>query len=257
MNPDELIASGNLELYVYGLLTDAENLEIAQMAKNNKDVAAEIISIEKAILNLSTSFSPMLSAENFERIKAKLQLKYQESPKKRPRSYLGWAASLLLLIGLGLVYDQYTDSQQQNAVVVSEKNKLQETVVDLEIRNRQTLSVLEVIQDPNNKLIALAGQAAAPESSARVYWNAKSKAVYVDASQLPTPPEGKVYQVWSLTLEPLTPTSIGLLENFEANGSRVFAVSESQNAQAFGITLEPAGGSKSPTMDQLYVLGKA
>ena len=27
-------------------------------------------------------------------------------------------------------------------------------------------------------------------------------------------------------------------------------------AQAFGITLEPAGGSAGPTMEQLYTLGK-
>jgi hypothetical protein len=28
------------------------------------------------------------------------------------------------------------------------------------------------------------------------------------------------------------------------------------DAEAFGITLEPAGGSLSPTMEQLYTLGK-
>ena len=27
-------------------------------------------------------------------------------------------------------------------------------------------------------------------------------------------------------------------------------------AEGFGITLEPAGGSKTPTMEQLYTLGK-
>ena len=31
---------------------------------------------------------------------------------------------------------------------------------------------------------------------------------------------------------------------------------QSTGAEAFGITLEPAGGSKSPTMEQLYTLGK-
>jgi hypothetical protein len=42
-----------------------------------------------------------------------------------------------------------------------------------------------------------------------------TKVVYVDASGLPEPPEGMVYQVWALKLDPLTPTSIGLLENFD------------------------------------------
>ena len=36
----------------------------------------------------------------------------------------------------------------------------------------------------------------------------------------------------------------------------MFAVSGTSSAEAFGITLEPAGGSKTPTMEQLYTLGK-
>ncbi len=66
-----------------------------------------------------------------------------------------------------------------------------------------------------------------------------------------------VYQVWSLKLSPtLTPTSIGLLGDFNGNNEKLFAVSKTSDAEAFGITLEPAGGSKNPTMKQLYTLGK-
>jgi hypothetical protein len=32
----------------------------------------------------------------------------------------------------------------------------------------------------------------------------ETKVVYVDASGLPEPPEGMVYQVWALKLDPLT-----------------------------------------------------
>ena len=75
-------------------------------------------------------------------------------------------------------------------------------------------------------------------------------------SGLPEPPEGMVYQVWSLKLKPaLTPTSIGLLSDFTTENNKLFAVSNTGNAEAFGITLEPTGGSKSPTMEQLYTLG--
>jgi anti-sigma-K factor RskA len=54
----------------------------------------------------------------------------------------------------------------------------------------------------------------------------------------------------------LTPTSIGLLENFDANDQKLFAVNNANEAEAFGITLEPKGGSLTPTMEQLYTLGK-
>ena len=65
-----------------------------------------------------------------------------------------------------------------------------------------------------------------------------------------------VYQIWALKLSPLTPTSIGLLENFESNEQKLFAVNNADQAEAFGITLEPAGGSLTPTMEKLYALGK-
>ena len=80
--------------------------------------------------------------------------------------------------------------------------------------------------------------------------------VYIDAAGLPEPPKGMVYQVWSLKLNPLTPTSIGLLDRFKEQDSRIFAVNDAVDAEAFGITLEPAGGSETPTMTQLYTLGK-
>jgi anti-sigma-K factor RskA len=90
-----------------------------------------------------------------------------------------------------------------------------------------------------------------------VYWNKETQVVYVDATGLPEPPDGMVYQVWSLQLSPtLTPTSIGLLENFDKDDTKMFSVNGTSNAEAFGITLEPAGGSKTPTMEQLYALGK-
>jgi anti-sigma-K factor RskA len=74
--------------------------------------------------------------------------------------------------------------------------------------------------------------------------------------ELPEPPKGMVYQVWALKLNPLTPTSIGLLDKFDDNNQRIFAVNNTGDAEAFAITLEPAGGSLNPTMEQLYTLGK-
>lgn len=134
---------------------------------------------------------------------------------------------------------------------------LQDTLVGLQLKNKQTLTALNVVRDTKNTVINLGGQAVSPKSYAKIYWNKKTEVVYVDASGLPEPPEGMVYQIWSLKLQPqLTPTSIGLLSDFKANTEKLFAVEKTGDAEAFGITLEPAGGSQSPTMEQLYTLGK-
>ncbi|MGH2666856.1 anti-sigma factor [Flavobacterium sp.] len=260
MDTKEYIASGILELYVYGLLSESENEEVNRLAIEHQEINDEIISIEKSIVNISTSFSPFLSAENFTKIKNKLELKHAKvvelKPKNNRLQYLGWAVSAVLFIGIG--YQYFNQNQFKNDILnlQNEKVKLQEIVVSSESKTKKTIEDLNVIRDSKNTVITLAGQAAAPKSFAKVYWNKETQTVYVDASGLPEPPQGMVYQVWSLQLKPsLTPTSIGLLDNFSGENNRIFAVSNTGNAEAFGITLEPAGGSKSPTMEQLYTLG--
>jgi anti-sigma-K factor RskA len=261
MERRDYIESGILELYVYGLLTEKENEEIAEMARSHQDVEDEIVSIEKAIVNLSTSFSPYLSHENFEKIREKLELKHTKVVTLERRTnwaaYTGWAAAVLLMAGGAILYMKLNQSNMQIVNIESEKTKLKENVLELQTKNQHTETVLNMIRDTKNTVVTLGGQTASPDAFAKIYWNKETQAVYVDAAGLPQPPEGMVYQVWSLQLKPqLTPTSIGLLENFTADNLKIFNVSNTVDADAFGITLEPAGGSPSPTMDQLYTLGK-
>ncbi|URM35882.1 anti-sigma factor [Flavobacterium anhuiense] len=261
MEAQEYIESGILELYVYGLLSEKENLEIAELAKKNPEVDQEIISIEKAVIALSSSFSPFHSVENFEKIKARLELKHGKVVDMKPASnwsqYVGWAAAVLLLLGLGYQTLELTKTKEAISTVGNEKNKIEREYAFLNQQNKQTEKNLSIVRDIKNTGVTLGGQAVSPKSYAKVYWNKETKTTYIDAAGLPTPPKGMVYQVWSLKLSPvLTPTSIGLLDNFERNSQKIFAVSQTDSAEAFGITLEPAGGSLTPTMEQLYTLGK-
>ena len=261
MSTIETINSGDLELYVYGVLNESEMNQIADLSKTDSAIKNEILSIENSILQLSSSFSPNISSEIYEKIKIKLGLKTSDVITMKPKSnlsqYIGWAASIALLIGIGYQYNKQITTENQIVTIEKEKEKLNEAVATSESKNKQTKEALAIIRDTKNTVVSLGGQAVSPTSYAKVYWNKETQVVYVDAAGLPEPPEGMVYQVWSLKLSPtLTPTSIGLLEDFKSDNNKLFAVSNTGDAEAFGITLEPAGGSKTPTMEQLYTLGK-
>ncbi|WP_435579436.1 anti-sigma factor domain-containing protein, partial [Gilvibacter sp.] len=76
----------------------------------------------------------------------------------------------------------------------------------------------------------------------------------LDVNGLPEAPSGMQYQLWSLTLDPLTPTSLGVLEQSE-DDLNLYIIENEFTTEAYGITLEPEGGSESPTLENLYVLG--
>lgn len=259
MENKEYIDSGILELYVYGLLNETENIEIAELSRKNEEVNKEVIAIEKSIINLSSSFSPLLSSGNFEKIKSKLDLGSSKVIPMKTGSksnYIGWVAAAVFLVGMGILYNQQNTLKGNLQNIENEKTKLNQVVVTTEKEKQDAHTIINVLKDSDNTVVTLEGQKVSPTSSAKIYWNKATQTVYVDASKLPEPPEGKVYQIWSLKLKPsLTPTSIGLLNDFKKNDTHIFKVEKTADAEAFGITLEPAGGSKSPTMEQLYTLG--
>lgn len=260
MDIKEYIASGILELYVAGVLSDKENLEVHALAMEHAEILTEIEAIEASILALTKTVSPGLPL-GFGIVKDKIEVDREVKVVDLKRKdvnwswYLGWAASLLLAIGFYWMYTQNQALQSQIKVAERENQILEQKIADSDASLEQSKDLLNTIRDKDIAVINLGGQAVSPASFAKVYWNKSEQKVFIDAKGLPEPPDGFVYQVWSLKLSPLTPTSIGLLADFTSDENKVFALTNTNESEAFGITLEPAGGSESPNLEQLYTLG--
>lgn len=258
MDIEAYIASGILELYVAGLLSDEENVEVQGYAKKYPEIQKEIEEIEAAILELSKAASPGLPSNSFEAIRPELN-KVIDLPSNRKQTgwnnYLGWAAALLFAGGLIWMYLENEKLQKEIEVVSDERSTLEEQILDAQSEIQDTETLLNQLRNRNVAVVALGGQAVSPESYAKAYWNKEDQKVYIDAQGLPEPPAGFAYQVWSLKLNPLTPTSIGLLAEFTSNSKKVFELENPNESEAFGITLEPEGGSEAPNLEQLYTLG--
>lgn len=260
MNAQDYIASGNLELFVYGTLSEAESKEIVAAMENYPEVKAEVEKIEASLKTLAKEVAPPVSSKVWVAINDNLfgnTVKRLNTEKSTNwSSILGWAASILLLVGLFWMFNQ--NASLQNELVENEKEnqELLERIISTEESLAETESLLNILRDKDIKAVNLPGHApVAPEAFAKVFYNENTKTVHLDARGLPEPPEGMVYQVWSLKMDPLTPTSIGLLDNFTNADNKVFLLQDIPESEGFGITLEPAGGSPTPTLEQLYTLG--
>ena len=77
-----------------------------------------------------------------------------------------------------------------------------------------------------------------------------TKQAYIDILDLPIPDEGKQYQLWALVGG--KPVDAGVFELV----SGIQRVKDIPEADAWAVTLEPKGGSISPTLELMYLLGK-
>lgn len=252
------IESGILELYVAGKLSEKENQEIHDLLLQHPELLQEVLEIESAVVKLTAAVSP--HAIDFESFKGKLNgtdTKVVDLKPRKPNwiSYTGWAASIVLAGGLLWTLNQKSDLELQLQTAETDKIYLETQIEDARTDLAATKNLLNVIRDKDIITVPLGGQGDYATSFAKVYWNKADNTIYLDGEGLPNAPKGKVWQVWSLTLNPLTPTSLGIIEDFNTDDNKIFTIANTNESQAFGITLEPEGGSESPTMEQLYTLG--
>ncbi|PQJ14169.1 anti-sigma factor [Nonlabens tegetincola] len=253
----EYIESGILELYVAGKLSEQENQEVHEMMYEHPEIKKEVEEIEKAILLLTASVAP--GTVSFNNILNHLNSNDKRVIPLKTRynwvTYTGWAASILLAAGLVYNYQSKVDLQGELELTERENRILEIKFEDSQEALVQTQNTLDAIRSKDVITIPLGGQGNFADSYAKVYWNKEDNSIYIDGSGLPETPTGKVWQIWSLTLNPLTPTSLGTIDSFNDDEDKLFKFENEYSSEAFGITLEPTGGSESPTMDQLHTLG--
>jgi anti-sigma-K factor RskA len=98
------------------------------------------------------------------------------------------------------------------------------------------------------KSYALQSTGAAQEMRGEVVRLGDERAVLV-AEDLPSPPEGETYQAWILRED--VPEPAGLFEPNDTGAAAAPLEGSIESADAVAVTVEPSGGSSSPTSDPL------
>ncbi len=260
MTAEEIIASGNLELYVCGALSPEEVIEVEKAIAKYPEVKREIELIEASLLHLAETVAPPVQAMSWTNILNSIRnLKNVEDSKVRTLNLpaiTGWAAAILFMGGIMWMLKQTNDLNSSLRVTTTENTVLKQEKSTIENQLAKNNETLEILRSKDYQAYTLPGnQTVAPEAFAKVYLNKKENVAYIDVKGLPAPPRGKVYQVWSLKMDPLTPTSLGLIDFQNEAGDEIYKFINFPDPEAFGITLEPEGGSETPTLSQLYTLG--
>lgn len=259
MNEKELITSGKLELFVSGVLPTNEMDEIAGLVATSEALRKEVEAIEQTMMQLSSEASRDISPDLWRNIVALIGSENGKNAGSIKRNWIaivGWAAvivAMLMVYNLNQKVNSLEDDLNETTV---ENQELQNKVLNTREELHELNSLLTDLGSPDFKSFNLPSNTDVIEGAfAKVYYNIESETAFIDARGLPQAPPGKVYQAWSLQLSPLTPASMGILTDENKVVEGIYKFEGFPSAEAFGITLEPAGGSETPTLEQLYTLG--
>lgn len=255
----EYIESGQLELFVYGVLPEDEMREIAEAIEKYPEVQLEVEQIEKTAMQLARAVSPGSKPENFVRIYQGLKDQDAEvsvSSKQNWSAVAAWAAVAVLLVGIFWMFQQKATLNTELEQAEIQKQEIENRLLETKTLVDGQAQILAFIRNNDIQVVNLPpNEAVTQTASAKVFYDENAQVAYLDLQGLPEPPEGMVYQAWSLLMQPLTPSSIGVIDGFSQSETKLFEIKNIPTSEAFGITLEPEGGSKTPTLANLYVLG--
>ncbi len=268
MNTKEYISSGIIESYILGLASPDEAGILECVMKNNAEVKATFEEAQKTLEDLATvqAVTPPtdLKSKIWNTIQQEQPAEEKQPvfatdiPAARPQEEIrlqgnsNWktyaiAASVLFMISIaGNLFWMNEQSQTKKEIAkVQEEKKSQDFAMQKMSRK------MDMVTNPDMKMVMLKGVEKHADSKAMVFWDTKTKAVYLDAEKLPKAPEGMQYQLWAIADG--KPVDAGMYT--EEKDSKI-ALANIPKAQAFAITLEKQGGSPVPTMENMYVMGE-
>ncbi|MDH7463244.1 anti-sigma factor [Chitinophagaceae bacterium 26-R-25] len=275
MNIQEYIQSGIIESYVLGLASEEERLEFESVCATYPEVVEAREAFELSLEHIAMSDAVTPPAYLKDRIRnaatGEKTGEYMASFSYTEDNYVdedqpliirklfslrSAAAAAIILLGASTLLNFYF--YKENKKLVNAFNDLSIRQTQL-VNNNQSMQTklqdyeanFEHIRNPRMKAVKLPGVSSNPSSMCTVYWDMQTKDVYLMVNNLPKPAPGMQYQLWAMVDG--TPVDAGMLDMDKDN--MVVKMKNIPSATAFAVTLEKKGGSPTPDMNAMYVMG--
>lgn len=273
MNVKEYISSGIIEAYVMGMTSSEEAEEFERMCATHAEVrnARDLFEQQLEQNAIAVGIQPPRKLKSL--ILSEIEI---EAQKIAPRTIISepekpqaiqmfriapsfWkyvaAASIVLLIGSTFLnfyfFSQYKNANHLYTQLLASNTELVNRFNVLQAKSDNYVAAMEMANDSNVAVVKMRGVPAHDAERATVYWDKRTKDVYLMINNLPQPPAGKQYQLWAIVNG--QPVDAGLV-NWEMSNMKV-PIKNVPAAQAFAVTLEKEGGSESPSPNAMHVYG--
>lgn len=278
MNIKEYIESGILEAYVTGSVSEQERREVQCLSSVYPEIKQELNSIEETMAQFSREYTVpapahikaniMAAIAQEEQIPALKSISQENEPKdsetndtdapkrRKDPARFPWrmAATILLLVSSGLLYFLITLEDDYKSEIETQRENLthlQNQIDEISRTYTDKSDQLALITKPGTLKIPLNPASESFQGTAIVFWDSSNKDVYLDPAYLPTINEDQQYQLWALLDG--KPIDLGTVLKGDIGFQKM---KNTEEADAFAITLEPIGGSEAPTLEQLKVIAE-
>ncbi len=258
MNDVQHISPDDLAIYALQALSPEESVAVSAHLSQCEVCRAELARVEGdlAMVALSVDQRPLPAGarERFVRrlasegradavvAKRAEPVSIERGVKARGAGWSGWiaaAAALMVAAALGFeVYSLRTRLQESD-------NKL----AALEASESRAKQVSDLLTAPTAQRVVLTAPKTPATPTGRVVYLASRGGLILQASNLAPIAAGKTYELWVIPADGSAPIPAGLFKpDASGNGSVVLPqIPQGVKAKAFGVTLEDAAGSKTPT----------
>ncbi|MEN2284374.1 anti-sigma factor [Algoriphagus sp. SE2] len=271
MDIQSYIASGKLELFLLGELNEREREEVVALSKKYPEIQQELNELEKAMFAFDELTGNKPSAKLKEKIFDSLEPEFKkvENVKAAPSNQdsevvklstwkpFAVAASLVALIAsvAAIFYaNKFYERDQQFTALLQEQSVIADNLNQVKLEFEEKNTQLDRFVAGDFKRVEMKGESFEMQKDAKVdvFWDQSAKEVFVAVNNLNSLTDEFDYQLWAIGDD--GPIGIGLVNPGEKlTLQQMDAVAQ---AGAFAITIEPKGGSQSPTLEKLVVLGE-
>jgi anti-sigma-K factor RskA len=253
------IESGVIESYVLGMAESQEAAELEQLSHQYPEIKQAIDAFEAAMEKQSLAAGIQPPSGVKDALFASLSDEFKKDTSEGRLVSINWsryaiAASVVLLIASAALniyfYNQFRSTATAYQNLLAEKNTLIAENQNTQTKVLDLYNSMQMMSDPTVIKVSMQGIAGKENSLATVFWDSKSKDVYLLPNKLPEAGADKQYQLWAIVDG--KPVDAGVMDVCAG----LCKMKNIPNASMFAITLEKKGGSPTPTMSEMYVAGK-
>lgn len=170
------------------------------------------------------------------------RLKSKEHRQVGRGFWIPWAAAAILAV---TVISLSVRNHALHEQLRSESNLM----AGLDARNSQAQQVLDVLTAPSAQRVTLTSSKTPPQPAGRAIYLADRGGLIFQGSHLAALPANKTYELWVIPANGTAPIPAGLFRPDAAGSASIVLppLPKGVPAKAFGVTIERAEGSTSPT----------